>query len=95
MADPLLPGQHGQFADKDGRVTGPFYRYLQWIQTRLAATETATATVAAAVAETSTVTLTGAPHTGVEVYGSPSSGYQIVLNGDGYNSPIVSQIFGS
>lgn len=95
MAEPLLPGQHGQLADKEGRTTRDFYNWFQRIQTRLAATETATATVTAAVAETSTVTLTGSPQTGVEVYGSPSSGYQIVLNGDGYNSPIVSQIFGS
>lgn len=95
MADPLLPGQHGQLADKDGRTTAPFYNWMRQIQARMVATEAATATVAAAAAETSTVTLTGSPQTGVEVYGSPSSGYQLVLNGDGYSSPIVSQIFGS
>jgi len=95
MADPLLPGQHGQLTDKDGRTTAPFYNWFRWIQTRMSATETATATVAATVAESSAVTLTGSPQTGVEVYGSPSTGYQIVLNGDGYTSPIVAQIFGS
>ena len=95
MADPLLPGQHGELTDKDRRTTGPFYNWMRQIQARMTATETATATVAATVAEASTVTLTGSAQTGVDVYGSQSSGYQVVLNGDGYSSPIVSQIFGS
>ena len=95
MADPSIPGQHGAIADKDGRATPPWYSFLQQLVAKVNATATSTATVAATVAEASTVTLTGSAQTGVDVYGSQSSGYQVVLNGDGYSSPIVSQIFGS
>ena len=82
MSDPILPGQHGQVVDSEGRSTAPWYNWFRLLQSKLVdVTATAdAATVAVAAIPAATPATVIYPSADIEPYGDTSAGYTLLLS---------------
>ena len=75
MSDPILPGQHGQVVDSEGRSTVPWYNWFRLLQAKLV---TVTDAVAAIPAATPATVIH--PSADIEPYGDTTAGYTLLLS---------------